>query len=123
MQCSERACGGARALPRSKRTPCAAAALLHHRLGGSTAGAGGLTSTPTLPRVPPPPRRQPSHPIGIIKGAIYDFFESRSPGAFRTFDNLHPVVPATAVSAPLLPSSRVACRRWRRALPRRVLPC
>jgi phenylalanyl-tRNA synthetase alpha chain len=37
-----------------------------------------------------------SHPIGIIKEAIYRYFESRHPGLFNTFDDLVPVVSTTA---------------------------
>ncbi|KAG1672820.1 hypothetical protein FOA52_004624 [Chlamydomonas sp. UWO 241] len=40
--------------------------------------------------------RQPSHPIGIIKQAIYDYFEASAPGKFKTHDELFPVVTATA---------------------------
>lgn len=39
---------------------------------------------------------KPSHPIGIIKEAIYGYFESRHPGQFNTFDDLVPVVSTTA---------------------------
>lgn len=39
---------------------------------------------------------QPSHPIGIIKDAIYAYFDQRYPGKFNKFDDLHPVVTATA---------------------------
>lgn len=40
---------------------------------------------------------QPSHPIGIIKEAIYSFFHEKYPGVFTTFDDLYPVVSAEAV--------------------------
>lgn len=40
--------------------------------------------------------QQPTHPIGIIKAAIYQYFESSHPGLFRTFDDLHPVVSTRA---------------------------
>ncbi|PNH06170.1 Phenylalanine--tRNA ligase, chloroplastic/mitochondrial [Tetrabaena socialis] len=40
--------------------------------------------------------RQPSHPIGIIKQAIYDFFEARNPGMFKTFDDRYPIVTTRA---------------------------
>eukprot|EP00198_Chlamydomonas_reinhardtii_P012337 XP_001701674.1 phenylalanine-tRNA ligase [Chlamydomonas reinhardtii] len=36
--------------------------------------------------------RQPDHPICIIKQAIYDFFEKRNPGMFKTFDDRYPIV-------------------------------
>lgn len=37
-----------------------------------------------------------SHPIGIIKEAIYSYFESRHPGEFKKFDDLVPVVSTRA---------------------------
>ncbi|CAG9463419.1 unnamed protein product [Pedinophyceae sp. YPF-701] len=40
--------------------------------------------------------RKPDHPLGIIKGVIYDFFEQKHPGMFNTFDSLRPVVSAKA---------------------------
>lgn len=46
---------------------------------------------------PAPLRRQPNHPIGIIKSAIYDYFEREHPGVFHTYDDLYPVVSAHAV--------------------------
>lgn len=36
--------------------------------------------------------KQADHPIGIIKQAIYDYFDARSPGKFAKFDDLYPVV-------------------------------
>lgn len=39
----------------------------------------------------------PSHPIGIIKEAIYGYFDRNYPDTFTKFDDLHPVVTATAV--------------------------
>eukprot|EP00879_Flechtneria_rotunda_P002275 GHRR01002466.1.p1 GENE.GHRR01002466.1~~GHRR01002466.1.p1 ORF type:complete len:460 (+),score=170.06 GHRR01002466.1:209-1588(+) len=39
---------------------------------------------------------QPNHPIGIIKQAIYDYFEQLYPGLFKTFDDLYPVVTTVA---------------------------
>ncbi|GAX80523.1 hypothetical protein CEUSTIGMA_g7961.t1 [Chlamydomonas eustigma] len=39
---------------------------------------------------------QPNHPIGIIKQAIYDYFEASSPGTFSKLDDLYPVVTTTA---------------------------
>ena len=42
--------------------------------------------------------QQPGHPIGMIKGAIYDFFDTKHPDAFKKFDNLQPLVTAPAVS-------------------------
>ena len=43
--------------------------------------------------------QQAGHPIGMIKGAIYDFFDTRHPDAFKKFDNLQPLVTAQAVSS------------------------
>lgn len=40
--------------------------------------------------------RQPDHPIGIIKQAIYDFFDKRNPGVFTKFDDRYPVVSTRA---------------------------
>lgn len=40
--------------------------------------------------------QQPGHPIGIIKDAIYSYFHNRHPGVFSTFDDLVPIVSATA---------------------------
>lgn len=37
-----------------------------------------------------------SHPLGIIKSAIYSFFDRNYPDTFTKFDDLHPVVKATA---------------------------
>ena len=34
---------------------------------------------------------QPDHPIGIIKQAIYSYFDSRHPGKFKKLDDLYPV--------------------------------
>ena len=39
----------------------------------------------------------PSHPIGIIKEAIYGYFDRNYPDTFVKFDDLHPVVKASAV--------------------------
>lgn len=39
---------------------------------------------------------QEDHPIGIIKSAIYDYFDCQHPGAFTKYDDLHPVVSARA---------------------------
>lgn len=36
--------------------------------------------------------RQPNHPIGIIKQAIFDYFEARNPGLFVKFDDRFPIV-------------------------------
>ena len=40
--------------------------------------------------------QQPDHPIAIIKQAIYEYFARADP-AFKTFDNLHPIVSVQAV--------------------------
>ncbi|GFR48980.1 hypothetical protein Agub_g10998 [Astrephomene gubernaculifera] len=40
--------------------------------------------------------RQADHPIGIIKQAIYDYFESRNPGLFQKFDDRYPIVSTRA---------------------------
>jgi len=39
---------------------------------------------------------RPDHPIGIIKNAIYSYFEQTAPGLYKTFDDLHPVVSTKA---------------------------
>ncbi|KAK2079369.1 hypothetical protein QBZ16_003060 [Prototheca wickerhamii] len=39
--------------------------------------------------------QQPDHPIAIIKQAIYEYFARADP-AFKTFDNLHPIVSVQA---------------------------
>ncbi|PSC68201.1 phenylalanine-tRNA chloroplastic mitochondrial [Micractinium conductrix] len=39
---------------------------------------------------------QPTHPIGIIKQAIYDYFDKQHPDTFKKFDNLAPIVSAHA---------------------------
>lgn len=39
---------------------------------------------------------QPDHPLCIIKNAIYAYFDASAPGTYRTFDDLPPVVSATA---------------------------
>lgn len=38
----------------------------------------------------------PTHPLGIIKEAIYGYFDRHYPDTFVKFDDLHPVVKATA---------------------------
>jgi len=40
--------------------------------------------------------QRPTHPLGIIKAAIEEFFEAERPGMFKSFDNLYPVVTAKA---------------------------
>jgi phenylalanyl-tRNA synthetase alpha chain len=40
--------------------------------------------------------QQPSHPIGIIKDAIYSYFDQKFPSTFTKHDNLYPIVPAIA---------------------------
>jgi phenylalanyl-tRNA synthetase alpha chain len=39
---------------------------------------------------------RPDHPIGIIKNAIYSYFEQTAPGLYKNFDDLHPVVSTKA---------------------------
>lgn len=36
--------------------------------------------------------QQRDHPLGIIKHAIYQYFESNYPGTFKCLDDLHPIV-------------------------------
>lgn len=36
--------------------------------------------------------RMDQHPIGILKNAIYDYFDTNYPNKFDKFDNLFPVV-------------------------------
>ncbi|KAI8109614.1 hypothetical protein M9434_000896 [Picochlorum sp. BPE23] len=51
----------------------------------------------------------PSHPIGIIKEAIYGYFDRNYPDTFTKFDDLHPVVTATAnFDEVLVPSDHVS---------------
>lgn len=40
--------------------------------------------------------QQKDHPIGIIKQAIYDYFDKNYPGKFNKFDDLYPVVTTVA---------------------------
>ena len=40
--------------------------------------------------------QQPSHPIGIIMDAIYSYFNDQYPGQFTTYNDLPPIVAATA---------------------------
>ena len=42
--------------------------------------------------------QQAAHPIGIIKTAIYEFFDRQHPATFHKFDDLQPLVSAQAVS-------------------------
>ncbi len=52
---------------------------------------------------------KPDHPIGIIKQAIYDYFEARAPGTFAKLDDLYPVVSTTAnFDEVLVPSDHVS---------------
>jgi hypothetical protein len=48
--------------------------------------------------------KKPAHPIGIIKDAIYSYFDRTYPGVFTKFDDLHPIVSAQAVSSNDCPS-------------------
>lgn len=52
---------------------------------------------------------QPSHPIGIIKQAIYDYLTAKHPGIFTTHDGLYPVVSCKAnFDEILIPSDHVS---------------
>ena len=42
--------------------------------------------------------RRDKHPIGIIKNAIYDYFESNYAKKFETFEDLSPIVTTKQVS-------------------------
>lgn len=42
--------------------------------------------------------RRDQHPIGILKNAIFDYFDSSYPTKFAKFDNLCPIVSVKAVS-------------------------
>ncbi|XXG81810.1 hypothetical protein AAC387_Pa09g2375 [Persea americana] len=41
--------------------------------------------------------RRDHHPIGILKNAIYDYFDTNYPNSFLKFDDLCPIVPVKAV--------------------------
>lgn len=56
----------------------------------------GLSNAYTIFSVAFDVDRQADHPIAIIKQAIYEYFEKADP-AFKTFDNLQPIVTAQAV--------------------------
>lgn len=43
--------------------------------------------------------QRPDHPLGILKDAIYSYFDQRLPGVFQKFDDLYPVVSTKAVSS------------------------
>jgi hypothetical protein len=52
---------------------------------------------------------RPDHPLCIIKNAIYAYFDASAPGTYRTFDDLPPVVSATAnFDEVLVPSDHVS---------------
>lgn len=36
--------------------------------------------------------RRDNHPLGILKNAIYEYFDTNYPGKFAKFDNLSPIV-------------------------------
>ena len=42
--------------------------------------------------------RRPDHPLGILKDAIYSYFDQHYPGTYQKFDDLYPVVSTKAVS-------------------------
>jgi hypothetical protein len=83
------------------RTLCAAAVEAAAR--GAPARSAVITSDPAnnvsdyiYSKMGVNLHQQPSHPIGIIKQAIYTFFEQQHPGVFKTFDDLYPIVTTTA---------------------------
>lgn len=41
--------------------------------------------------------RRDQHPLGILKNAIYDYFDTNYPNKFDKFDDLCPIVSVTAV--------------------------
>ena len=41
--------------------------------------------------------RRDNHPLGILKNAIYDYFDTKYPGKFIKFDDLCPIVSTQAV--------------------------
>lgn len=41
--------------------------------------------------------RRNNHPLGILKNAIFDYFDTNYPNKFAKFDNLCPIVPVKAV--------------------------
>lgn len=49
--------------------------------------------------------RRDNHPIGILKNAIYEYFDANYSGKFVKFDDLNPIVSVKAVRA----SSLLAC--------------
>ena len=54
---------------------------------------------------------RPDHPLGILKDAIYSYFDQQFPGVYKKFDDLYPVVSTQAVSASQLPIPRSALHR------------
>lgn len=42
---------------------------------------------------------RPDHPLGILKDAIYSYFDQQFPGVYQKFDDLYPVVSTKAVQA------------------------
>lgn len=42
--------------------------------------------------------QRPDHPLGILKDAIYAYFDQHFPGTYNKFDDLYPVVSTRAVS-------------------------
>ena len=63
--------------------------------------------------------RRDKHPIGIIKNAIYDYFESNYAKKFETFEDLSPIVTTKQVSVPS-PYSKLAFFNWKHHEDRRV---
>lgn len=59
--------------------------------------------------------QQAAHPIGIIKSAIYEYFDTQHPALFAKFDDLAPVVSAKAVSSSAwsMGGAGLAQRLWR----------
>ena len=42
--------------------------------------------------------RRPTHPLGILKNAIFDYFDTNYPNKFDKFDDLCPIVSAKEVT-------------------------
>ena len=41
--------------------------------------------------------QRPDHPLGILKDAIYSYFDREFPNVYQKFDDLYPVVSTKAV--------------------------
>ena len=91
---------GAAAAAAAAATPAAASAAA---VGSAVARGDVLTGAPgnNIPesifdRMNRNLHRTESHPLGIIKAAIQEYFEGRHPGEFRFFDDLRPIVKTEA---------------------------